>query len=141
MLTYEQKVDAIIEYLKWRDDKFAKYLEETEHTPRLEKTTDLDLVIRHVLFNADIRPGLSGFETLVVAMKLIIEDPSYTKCVSKRLYPEVAKIRGSTVKAVSSSIRHSCRSLGSNKEAFAILAMRIRYIMKNGGVEVCDLEI
>ena len=135
MLTYEQKVDAIVEYLKWHDDRFAKYLEETERTPRVETAKDIDVIIRHVLLNADIKPGFTGFETLVVALKLIVEDPSYIKGVGKRLYPEVAKLRGTSTKAVSSSIRYSCSPMGTNKEALAVLVTRVNYAMKQEGLK------
>lgn len=51
--------------------------------------------------------SLIGFSYIIYAEQLIESDPSYLQSVTKRLYPDVAKMFGSTGSRVERAIRHA----------------------------------
>lgn len=50
------------------------------------------------LFELGVKPHFKGFEYLVCALSLVIDEPQYLQNVTKRLYPEVARLCGEGVK-------------------------------------------
>lgn len=60
-----------------------------------------------LLLDIGINPGLKGYEYITVALQKIIDDPSYLKGITYRLYPEVASQLGTTSCAIERGIRHA----------------------------------
>lgn len=58
-----------------------------------------------------ILPNLSGYEYLKTAVKLVCEDKEMKIGITKKLYPEVAKIHNSTPSRVERGIRHAIEVL------------------------------
>lgn len=133
MLTYEQKVEAVITYLKASDNGFAKYMNDLEKQKEapIDVTSDkLDRIIRNTITDYGIKPSLAGFRTLMVALRLINSDPTYLKGINKRLYPDVARITGTTVKSVNSTIAYAVRNFGTPKYFLTVMAARIDNTIK-----------
>lgn len=136
MLTYEQKLEAVIKYLKASDNSFAKYMNELERQKEapVDLTADkIDRVIRNTLIDYGIKPSLAGFRSLMVALRLIHSDPTYLKGMHNRLYPEVAKITGTTVKSVEVAIGYAGRNCGTPKTFLPLMASRIDDTIKLAG--------
>ena len=57
-----------------------------------------------------IKPSLKGFDYLAEAILLINEDPSYKQAVTKRLYPDIAKIYHDTWSNVERAMRYAIKS-------------------------------
>lgn len=134
MLTYEQKLDAVLTYLRSHDAQLDEYLTDLEQTQKPLIPTDIEFAIRGVLVKFNVSPSRIGFRTLTEALKLINSDNTYLKGVSVRLYPKVSEITGLSIKSVESSIRNATSGISSAKEALAKLALEVDEVIKKGGV-------
>lgn len=109
MTIQEKKVDAIAMYL-------------LSDTPNVKKKALADLKnlmsgtipagsiqeeITSILKDLGVPERNTGFEYLVTAIRLVTEDKSLTRGVTKILYPEVAKICNTTASSVERGIRLS----------------------------------
>lgn len=133
MLTYEQKLEAVIKYLRASDNSFAKYMNELERQKEapVDLTTDkIDRVIRNTLIDYDIKPSIAGFRTLMIALRLIYSDPTYLKHLHNRLYPEVAKIIDGNPRSVGKSIAYAGRKHGTPKTFLASMYIKIDNTIK-----------
>lgn len=63
-------------------------------------------VITHLLLNMGIPQHIKGYRFTVTAIELILQDPNMLDGITKRLYPEIAKLHGSTPGRVERAIRH-----------------------------------
>jgi two-component system response regulator (stage 0 sporulation protein A) len=55
-----------------------------------------------------------GYKAIIEALSLILYDESYLNAITKRLYPDVAKIIGGTWSQVERAIRHSIEYVYGN---------------------------
>lgn len=109
MTILEKKVDAIARYL-------------LSDTPNFKKKALADLQslmsgtipagsvqeeITSILKDLGVPERNTGFEYLVTAIRLVTEDKSLVRGVTKVLYPEVAKICNTTVSSAERGIRLS----------------------------------
>lgn len=67
-----------------------------------------DEYIEEMLFKIGITPNLKGFNYIKEAVKLIDKNPNqYCTGITKKLYPDVAKLNNVTSSAVERGIRHA----------------------------------
>lgn len=59
------------------------------------------------LFALGIPAHVSGYDYLINALTRVINDPTYLRAVTSRLYPDVAEDTGSTPQRVERSIRNA----------------------------------
>ena len=67
----------------------------------MKKRGEAERKISEILLKTGVRPHYKGYELLLRAMKLILEDPTI------RLYPEVGRLSGVSPAAVERAIRFS----------------------------------
>lgn len=74
-----------------------------------EKTRDNDLETRvtAVLHNMGVPAHIKGYSFLRQAIIMAIEDPEVISLVTKRLYPDIAKMNSTTASRVERAIRHA----------------------------------
>lgn len=63
--------------------------------------------ITKTLMELGVAPGLAGYNYLKTAIKLVQEDATYLKGMTKRLYPEVARLNKSTASRVERGMRYA----------------------------------
>jgi two-component system response regulator (stage 0 sporulation protein A) len=71
-----------------------------------EKPKMIEKEIFNLFKEIGIPTNLSGYEYLKTAVKLVCEDKEMKIGITKKLYPEVAKIHNSTPSRVERAIRH-----------------------------------
>ena len=64
----------------------------------------------YLMEKESIRPSLKGFDYLTEAILLLNKDSSYKQAITKRLYPDIAKIYNDTWSKVERAMRHAVRS-------------------------------
>lgn len=69
-----------------------------------------DKSIVQMLIKLGVQQHLSGFDYLITAIKLVIEDNDYKFNITKKLYPKIAEIHNTTNAAVERAIRHAIHS-------------------------------
>lgn len=69
--------------------------------------------VEKYLLEIGVRPHLKGFYFLADAINWVIEDKSYLKSITKKLYVELAKKHGETPSKTERAMRHAIRSSGS----------------------------
>ena len=80
---------------------------------------NIDSVITDLLLGAGLSMRYTGFECLKEAIKLIISDSSFSKNITKRFYPELAKKFSTTVSAVERAMRVAIeRAYYDNRSSF-----------------------
>ena len=67
----------------------------------------LEQTIEQLLLNAGMPTSIKGFRMSVTAIRLIVEKPEIAEGITKWLYPEIAKIHGSTYVRVERAIRYA----------------------------------
>ena len=68
---------------------------------------DIEDVISKVILELGVASHLNGYKYLITAIRLVMEDQHNIKCITKRLYPNVAKEHKTTVSRAERSIRHA----------------------------------
>lgn len=63
--------------------------------------------ITELMRKLGIKPNLLGWRYIQSAVNMVIEDPMAIDCVTKVLYPTLAKIHNTTASRVERAIRHS----------------------------------
>lgn len=63
--------------------------------------------IRRMLAKMGMAPNLVGFEYCAEAISMVVNDPSLSRHVVKKLYPMIADKLGTTAIAVERGIRHA----------------------------------
>ena len=74
-----------------------------QEVPASEQSTKQEDVIREVLLEVGMSPKMWGFQLAAKAVELVIEMPG--AALHKGIYPEVARIRGTTATRVERNIR------------------------------------
>lgn len=69
--------------------------------------TTKEIAISNLLKDLGVTPGLLGYTYLKTAIGLQMEDPTYKISIVYKLYPEVARIHGTTPSRVERAIRHA----------------------------------
>ena len=78
----------------------------------IEKSSNVDFMIKSVLLRIGIKPSNRGFKYLCSAIRLKLSDPiMYDGFLTKRLYVDVAKEHGTSPTCVERCIRHSITSV------------------------------
>ena len=74
-----------------------------------EKTADNDLETRvtAVLHNMGVPAHIKGYGFLRQAVIMAVEEPEVISLVTKRLYPDIARMNGTTASRVERAIRHA----------------------------------
>lgn len=62
--------------------------------------------IKEVLFKAGVPAHFRGYHYLKTGIQLVLENPKKIHSITKVLYPEIAKIHGSTATGVERAIGH-----------------------------------
>lgn len=63
--------------------------------------------IATMLKNIGIAPNLRGYVHIKVALGMLQEEPELIKMLTKRLYPEIAAVCGTTASRVERTMRHA----------------------------------
>jgi|LSQX01.3.fsa_nt_gb two-component system response regulator (stage 0 sporulation protein A) len=63
--------------------------------------------IEKLLLEKDFKPNLKGFDYIVEAIELIQQDKTYSRAITTRLYPTIAKKYNDKALGVERAIRHS----------------------------------
>lgn len=63
--------------------------------------------IENTLMELGFDPSMKGFHYIVSAEMILQENPESIHAITKEIYPDVAKIHGSTASSVERSIRHA----------------------------------
>lgn len=102
--------------------------------PKVKSNNDnnFDAKLNKLLIGAGIKPYLNGYNYLKSAVKLVIENPDYTKNIKTWLYPAIAEEHNVLPLAVERTVK------GSIEMAWAI--GKIKYINNIFGVENYDEE-
>ena len=66
---------------------------------------ELSLEITNILLGFKIQPDVMGFEYLRTGIRLCFDDESLKKNITKKLYPLVAQIHGTTAETVERGMR------------------------------------
>ena len=78
----------------------------------IEKSNNVDLMIKTVLLKIGIKPINKGFKYLCTAISLKLSDPNmYDGFLTKRLYVDVAKEYDTSPSRIERCIRHSIKSV------------------------------
>lgn len=89
---------------------------ERELTGTPTKPTSIYARTSKLLRTLGVRIHMRGYAYIVYAAELLINDPSYNECVTKRLYPEVAKKFNTTWNCVERGIRHAVQSMSCSDD-------------------------
>lgn len=65
----------------------------------------MDMEIQKLLYSIGLTPNYVGYQQMTIALKIAMQDPESLNLVTKRLYPETARICGTNWKAVERNIR------------------------------------
>ena len=113
MITVEQKIDIILQYIATDDAEKIKSLRE-EAAEALKSTIEdesIDIpitdVIANLLKDVGVPTSLRGYDYLVYAIKLAHSDRKYALQITNLTYHEVAKRFGTTTAKVERTIRHA----------------------------------
>lgn len=68
---------------------------------------EFEIVIKDMLHQLGIPAHLRGYRYMVTAIRAAMEDDEMLECVTKVLYPHVAKEHGSTASRVERALRHA----------------------------------
>lgn len=71
------------------------------------KMTEIVTDIQNTLINLGTSPSLIGFDYLTRAIALAYENSEYKYQITKRLYPEVARLENTTPSRVERALRHA----------------------------------
>lgn len=76
--------------------------------------TSVQLMISDTLLDVGINPGLLGWDYLKVGVEMVYNDREYLRNMTGKLYPDIAKVVGSTTSRVERAIRHAIESAFNN---------------------------
>lgn len=116
MNNLEKKVDLLIEWATAETEegrkkainalKFGTFkCTSSEDTPVLCVEEEIEAILRDI----GVPSSVLGYEDLIVALRLLYENPQFVHQITKVVYPTVSKIRGGTRTAggVERAIRHA----------------------------------
>ena len=68
---------------------------------------DLESRVTHILHNMGVPAHIKGYSFLRQSIVMAVEDPEVISLVTKRLYPDIARINKTTASRVERAIRHA----------------------------------
>lgn len=109
--TLEMKVDTIIDALMSNTDEgydraMAK-LQELRSLPAAGPVRDVEDIIEQILLEVGVPSNLTGHRYLLAAIKFCTKCTDNHPTITKVIYPEVAKMCGTTASRVERGIRHA----------------------------------
>ena len=113
MENLQKKVDLLISYVIAEDKETReRALEELmafKITPSENASIDVRGEIEATLRHIGVPCSILGYYDLIEALVLVLDDPSYVEDITKRLYPDVARIRGGhrSASRVERAMRHA----------------------------------
>jgi two-component system response regulator (stage 0 sporulation protein A) len=113
MYTVEEKLDLVMRYTTTEDNQARSKLKRqiadalaTGGSPA-HKSADMHDVILDVLRDIGIQSNLLGYDYLVTAIELVYMNRTLLHAMTKKLYPEIAKMYTSTASRVERAMRHA----------------------------------
>lgn len=123
MITLEQKVDLILQYIATDDESLKAKLkrEAAEYLQSLNSDSKtMDDVIEGLLKEIGVSCKLKAREFISCAVKLIIEDGSYIEHVSNKLYPTLAEKFNSTPSKIERAIRYAITVVFTSRDVSSV---------------------
>lgn len=75
--------------------------------PIVNNQTDLESRVTDILHNMGVPAHIKGYGFLRQSIIMAVNDPEVISLVTKRLYPDIAKMNGTTASRVERAIRHA----------------------------------
>lgn len=129
MFTLEQKVDLILRYIATTDKSQQRELRKlvvealnadaatiSAPAPRALNDEVIEDLIVDLLKEVGARQHLVGYDYIIYAITLTLEDRSYLKAITTRLYPDIAERFDTTCMRVERNIRHSVEVIFRNSD-------------------------
>lgn len=110
MTLLERKVNALAKAMLARDPvNKSRALEELSQLmqTKSERYQDVDAAVRASLLELGVPERILGYERLVLAISLVVEDKNLTNSMTKTLYPMVADMLQTTKGGAEKGIRHA----------------------------------
>lgn len=110
MTLLERKVNALAKAMLARDPvNKSRALEELSQLmqTKSERYQDVDAAVRASLLELGVPERILGYERLVLAISLVVEDKELINAMNKTLYPMVADMLQTTKSGAERSIRHA----------------------------------
>lgn len=110
MTLLERKVNALARAMLARDPvNKSRALEELSQLmqTKSERYQDVDAAVRASLLELGVPERILGYERLVLAISLVVEDKNLTNSMTKTLYPMVADMLQTTKSGTERGIRHA----------------------------------
>lgn len=101
----KQELSLLADLVK--NNKSLKMIISFDLPPTPGQNESMESIIDHMLSRMGISSGLKGWQYLRTAIRLGVEDNEMLEGVTKRLYPTVAELHGSSPEKVEHSIRHA----------------------------------
>lgn len=112
MVTLEQKIDLVMQYIVEKDTKEKNRLKNeiaavlSDPSTTSESTPDISSIIDDLFKELGAPCHLMGYSRAAYAIELVISDPEYIDNVTSRLYVDVAKKFNKTSAQTERAIRH-----------------------------------
>ena len=111
----EAKVDILLRYVLSQSKEeraelsttMEELLGEVAPVTPAEPAPDVGTEVRKVLREIGVPEHLKGYRCMITAVVMVVEDPDIIECITKGLYPAVAKKLGTTPSRVERAIRHA----------------------------------
>lgn len=76
----------------------------------------MDIKIKKMLYAIGLTENYAGYQQMVVALEIAVQEPESLRMVTKWLYPETARRCGTSWKSVERNIRTSLRRAWRNSQ-------------------------
>lgn len=113
--TTEMNLDSIGKVTNLHPDiiTFDMFVPKNEYSMH-HKDYSIDILIAKRLSKLGMPSGLSGYRYMISAIKLVLFNENALDCVTKILYPDIAKMHKSTPQRVEKALRHAIKLTWSN---------------------------
>lgn len=115
MTNLERKVNALYDVLFADAEHQAAAMEEAwrifQDNTEVNTTKLVKCRTEEILSNLGIRENLGGYDALVKAISMVVENPIIIHNITTVLYPEVAKVINSTPSRTERLIRHAIETM------------------------------
>lgn len=89
---------------------------EEHKIPDQPKSRPIEVRCSEVLLHLGVPASLKGFIYLKTALQCVYQEPAYIDAMTKRLYPEVARVHGTSPSRVERAIRHAIEKSYDNAD-------------------------
>jgi len=124
--------------LKFHIDKFKSST--NNHNIKNNQTNHIEEYVSNLLISIGVPPQLNGYAYLRKAIILAIENQEYIKNVTKKLYPEIAKIFGTTASKVERAIRNAIE-IAWNSDKYENINTIFGYKVYGGNYKPTNTEL